>query len=55
MKRTNGTVTGFRIIAFAALSAAVLFLSIGDPPDALAGHDLGKQCYVCHNIQSGQV
>jgi predicted CxxxxCH...CXXCH cytochrome family protein len=42
------------ILLLVILAAQALLLSLGAVP-ALAGHDLGQQCYTCHNIKSGQV
>ena len=36
------------------LATAAIFLSWPSAP-ALAGHEMGNQCYTCHNIKSGQV
>ena len=36
------------------LAAALLLLALSPSPSP-AGHEMGQQCYTCHNIRSGQV
>ena len=41
------------VLVISALLALVV--ALGAVPGARAGHDLGQNCYTCHNIEAGQV